>query len=916
MKSLSLSGKIIVIALLPAYIVGIILSVYVTYDELSSLSESQTEYGNFIIKQIRPAVKQAVINNDMETLNPLLLSAVSDKNINYIRISDANHNDLITVNDIKTNEPATDSIFYSVFSINPVLIFKTPIYRQRSAPDNPRIKDVIANLEVKLNTAPSTIEKTRHILQAPAITLLSLLVLSLIILRVSKKITAPIKALSSNVSDIAAGDLDTHIPLTSTGELGVLEIGINNMKNEIKASRKGLQLQLDTYTDELQQTLEELEIRNVELDITRSEAIVANRAKSEFLANMSHEIRTPLSGIIGFTELLQGTSLSIQQKDYSSTIHKSARHLLDIINDVLDLSKIESGKTDIIKSEFNLIDIIEDIITLSSTAALEKNIELLYRIDTDVPQIVHSDPFRTHQILTNLIGNAIKFTDCGYVYLQVTLGEIKDVKHSIKFTVSDTGIGMGVEDKNNLFKAFSQADTSITRRFGGTGLGLIISRKLVALMEGEIGFDSTKGEGSTFWFSIPVTPIPKDNETFEIRGKKVAFFSNNFIARQAYKTLFKNWQCKITDYTFENIKNIPEIEKSNDIIVFFLGRKEINREEKNNQNFPSIHSNLQFTIPSLLIASTHSHSELKKLQHHFFKNTTFDSTTFTSERTEVIKQKIIALSEQNITQHTIKEKRPASTKIDWSDIDIMVVDDNSVNLRLTEIFLRKHNARVTTASSGEQAIHYAEKQSFNIIFMDLHMPDLDGYETTEKIRELSSAKQTIIIALTANAMPQEKEMVEESGMNGILIKPISEFILQKIISQWVIKGISTTVSFKEEYSSKQTQDLIFSIDLAKKFTSGNETLAYELFDMLQAELPSYTNAITTVLKTKNISALYEQAHKLHGASRCCGTIELKEASSLTESLIKQEIDFNLEKQCSILLNAIKNVAEYKINRHN
>ena len=924
MKTLSLSEQIIIIALLPAFIVGIILSVYFTYGQLSFLSKSQTEYGNFIINQIRPVIKQAIINNDMETLNPLLLNSVTDKNISYIRISDASQNDLITVNDIKTNKPSPYSIFYSVFSIEPVLTFKTPIYRQRSAPDNPLIKDVIANLEIKLNTTPSTIGKTKHILQGAAITIFSLLILSLIMLRVSKKITSPIKALSSNVSNIAAGNLDIHIELTASGELGVLETGINNMKDEIKASRKGLQLQLDTYTDELQQTLEELEIRNVELDITRSEAIVANRAKSEFLANMSHEIRTPLSGIIGFTELLQGTSLSIQQKDYSSTIHKSARHLLDIINDVLDLSKIESGKTDIIKSEFNLIDIVEDIITLSSNAALEKNIELLYRIETNVPQIIHSDPFRTHQILTNLIGNAIKFTDSGYVYLQITLGEIKDVKHSIKFTVSDTGIGMSVDDKNNLFKAFSQADTSITRRFGGSGLGLIISRKLVALMKGEIGFDSTKGEGSTFWFSIPVTPIPKDNEIFELKGKKVAFFSNNFIARQSYKTRFNNWQCKITDYTFEDIKSLSEIEKNNDIIVIFLGQKEISHEEVNqeeispektsNGNDHLILNNLKFTIPSLLIVSTHSRSELKRLQHRFFKNTIFDSTAFTSEKTEVLKQKIMLLSDQNTLQNTTKEKQPTSTKIDWSNIDIMVVDDNDVNLRLTEILLRKHNARVTTASSGEQAVTYAEKQPFNIIFMDLHMPDLDGYETTEKIRKLTSAKQTIIIALTANAMPQEKQMVEKSGMNGILIKPISEFILQKVISQWVIKGINTTISFKEEYSSKQAQGLIFSIDLAKKFTSGNETLAYELFDMLQAELPSYTSEIKTALKTKDLSKLYEQVHKLHGASRCCGTIELKEASSLTESLIKQEIDFDIEKQCSILLSAIQNVAEHKINR--
>jgi two-component system sensor histidine kinase BarA len=733
----------------------------------------------------------------------------------------------------------------------------------------------------------------------------------LFIFKLSRKITHPIKSLTDSVRNISAGDLDSHINQNSTGEIGVLESCIEQMKNELKDSRTDLEIQLNVYTEELQQTLEELEIRNAELDITRSKAIYANNAKSEFLANMSHEIRTPLSGIIGFTELLQGTRLSGQQKDYANTIQKSSKNLLEIINDILDLSKIESGKTEIATSEFNIIDIVEDIINLLTPAALEKNIELFYRFDEHVPIIVFSDPFRIHQILTNLIGNAVKFTDNGYVYLQVTVGEIDGAESSIKFSVSDTGIGMSSNDKKKLFKAFTQADTSITRRFGGTGLGLVISRKLTLLMDGEISFDSTKGEGSTFWFSIPITPVTVKTPISELKGKKIAFISNHFIAKQAFKTLFINAQCVVSDYAIDFLKKLDEIEKNNDIIIVFLSRKEIQ-----NRSF-SAFDNLSFSKPSLLIASTRSHKKLRDIQQHIF-----DTAVFTSEKIERIKQKLInSIGRKTTDGEATPSISTIDKAIDWSSINVMVVDDNEVNLRLAEILLHKHKTRVTTARSGAQALDYASMNSFDIIFMDLHMPGLDGYETTLKIREVTPGKQPVIIALTANALPQEKEKVIKSGMNGILIKPVSDNILQKVINQWVLKESISTSEFKEIkieipeaiVLNNDENKTIFSIDLAKEFTGDNEELAYELFSMLRAELDNYKQSITIAVDEKNIEKLRNTVHKLHGASRCCGTTELKNTSSHIENLINQKIIFDIEKETTRLLTAIQNVSDFQVN---
>ena len=247
----------------------------------------------------------------------------------------------------------------------------------------------------------------------------------------------------------------------------------------------------------------------------------------------------------------------------------------------------------------------------------------------------------------------------------------------------------------------------------------------------------------------------------------------------------------------------------------------------------------------------------------------------------------------------------------------MVVDDNDVNLRLAEIILHKHKARVTTARSGAQALDYACMNSYDIIFMDLHMPGLDGYEATQKIREITPGEQPVIIALTANAMPREKEKVMQAGMNGILIKPVSDSLFQKVINQWVLKEPIKTADVKGSGFSQTDDDddtnSVFSIKLAKEFTGNNEELAYELFDMLRAELDSYKEAVLLALESKDLVKLRETIHKLHGASRCCGTTELKQISSHIETMIMQNINFDIEKEIALLLSAIKNVADYKVD---
>ncbi len=918
MKQWGIRQQVLVLTLFPALLIALVLTAYFTLSQLKYITNTLNRHGQTIASQISPAAEYAVFSGNINSLRKILKHAlISDKDV--IRVTITNENDIVLLSLAEDPSPREyPDIFYSLLADEQALYFRQPIVTEQLEVDDfdenlllksnaPPPSKTIGYVDLYLTTQYSAEQKIKSLFQGGLITIAILVLSALLATRISRKISKPVQLLTQTVKKISAGDYDSRVRQDAPWELAILESCVNSMADELRTAQTGMESRINEFTQELQQTLEELEIRNAELDITRFNAMQASKAKSEFLANMSHEIRTPLSGIMGFTELLMNTKLDTHQNDYARTIHKSATNLLTIIDDILDLSKIESGKLDIALTRCNVIDIVEDVIDLLAPIAYEKNIELFYHIDKDVPHIIESDPVRVRQVLLNLVGNAVKFTLNGYVFLNIVPDDNNDI-YRIKFTVADTGIGMNQDSKQKLFTAFTQADTSITRNFGGTGLGLVISRKLVLLMKGEIGFDSTIGEGSTFWFTVPVNVISKSSEerVDELLGKNIALIDDHVLCRRSLKSMLEQWGCKVNEYNLDRCITDKLFTDNNsaNAVVIGISRKHMQQIDQ----YSNCINQFSDTTPVMTIASTRSYTELGQLSFGGLCNLTFR----TARRSHIRDSLIECINGTSTLMGGINEAKESTEALFNPSLKVLVVDDNDINLRLAEIILKKNNYDVTTICSGEDSIELVKYNNYDLIFMDLHMPGLDGYEAAKQIRlHDNSVNRPVIIALTANAMPQEIDKIEACGMDDVLIKPISEQLICDIVSKWIPES-SARPKHKVIESVKVDSAEIFSYEDAKQLTNGNEVLAIELFNMLINELPEHRNGIQQAIEDNDIHALKEVTHKLNGASRCCGTPALRKAANSLEMSIDNGEDDGIKIKSEKLLKEIDRLLVYKL----
>lgn len=850
MKRLGIKYQILLITLIPVFLIDLFFTYTHIDDSIEQANELLQTKGQIIARQIAGASEFNLFTGNDSQIQYQLDQTVGSNDIVQAAVYDRQGKLIAQSSAASFDQALAPDYHYHRQTILSQSIEHSDVF----TPDFADTRQTSTLGWVHLFISRQQLEQTtREVIYDSIIFFVSILLMAVILtVVISRRITQPIFGLMEHLKFVETGQLGKTIQPTEDNEIGAVQKGFNRMTQSLLTNRRHLNQRIQQATQQLNEAITDLESKNRELGFARDEAQNANRSKSEFLANMSHEIRTPINGIKGFISLLSQSELDQVQQRYVDIVLKSTSDLTSIVNEILDFSKMESGKLHIVEEAFDLYEVIEQTRDILFINVLTKNIDLNLVIFSDTPRWLIGDKLRLKQILLNLIGNAIKFTDQGRVVIKVSIEDQSQDQVDIEIIVEDSGIGISDEDQKNLFQAFSQVESSDSRRFSGSGLGLVISKNLATLMGGDITMHSELGQGSKFILRLPfkISRSASHQQAAENIHIKALIFAAEEICLMETRTLFDragiSTECNLiksrdgADSVVECIqRNLPYI----DLLVFDLRHLNIPIDQ-------ILDPDLSKTVRVILMNYDRAAEPVATLPEVEFVSIVNTSQSIA----QLISRKSATLAEKD-------DVAPPNNATECKRV--LLVDDNQVNLKLASELIRIWGHKVTEAEHGSRALEIFLAEDFDLIILDIQMPDIDGVSLLQMMREQKPEDQTPVAALTTNVLNDEADRLLELGFDYFLGKPIDEDKFRSLLDGNPQRRIDSDKQPEAPASNDNC-----AVDYAKSLSlcADNESLLRQIFEIVQRDIPDQQQQLDKALKQQDPDKLAAIAHKLHGVT--------------------------------------------------